>query len=103
MKRVLLLFSFLALVLAGVVSADRVPGACCPAGEAGKALQAHGHHQMDPAAHKAGGCCQKAEGAEAKGCCDKHGTDADAKGGCCEKHRAEGAKKGCCEKTGAAS
>jgi hypothetical protein len=121
MKRVLLLFTFIALVLAGVASADREPGSCCPAGEAGK-MQMQGHSE---AHHPAGRCCgpraestgdrmcmrgetgekgccaPRAEG-EQKGCCGdatcaKH---ENGQAGCCEK-KAEGQGKGCCAKAGA--
>jgi hypothetical protein len=120
MKRVLLLFTFVALILAGVVSADRPAGACCPAGEAGQA------QMQDPAdAHHASGtCCEpKAEGRTAgmcmggdegrKACCGDAGRKARcadgtcAKGqgngqeGCCQENGEGGAKAGCCQKKGA--
>jgi hypothetical protein len=124
MKRVLLLFTFVALVLAGVASADREAGACCPAGEAGKAqMQGHGdtHHTsgtccgpkaegqkgccegMAEKAHAdhAAGCCKKTgENGSTAGCCQKH-EGGEAKAGCCMKHEAGERKAGCCMKAGA--
>lgn len=80
MKRVLLLFTFIALVLAGVASASRDTGACCPAGAAGQAQMQHDGHG------KAGGCCAKM--ADGKGCCTP-GAEGDGA-------RPMGAKKACC-------
>lgn len=95
MKRVLLLVSFVALVLAGVASASGDAGACCPAGAAG---QAQAHHEMHG---KDAGCCAKM--AEGKGCCtpDAEGKKACCADGTCEmkSHNANGngeAKAGCC-------
>jgi hypothetical protein len=119
MKRVLLLFGFLAFVLAGVASASRDAGPCCPAGAAAEAqVHAQGHGD----AHKKDGCCgPKAEGERAamcmrgengpakccatdadntKGCCAEGACAMKQEAGrqCCEK-KAEGQEKaGCCQK-----
>jgi hypothetical protein len=90
MKRVLLLFTFVALVLAGVASADREAGACCPAGEAGQArMQGHGE-----AHHQAGTCGGPKAGAHVEGrqgCCETR-QDGDGKAGCCAKMGAHGGR-----------
>jgi hypothetical protein len=126
MKRVLLLFTFVALVLAGVASADRPEDACCPAGEAGQAaqMQAHGgaHHAVGkccgPKAEgqPEGMCMRSAQGEKAccggdaeagKACCEDgtcaccgEGVKAEghAQGGCCEKRGEPNTKAGCCQK-----
>lgn len=91
MKRALLLFSFVALVFAGVASASRDAEACCQAGETIHA-QAHtqGHGE---AHHKDGGCCEpKAGETKAGGMCMR-----GENGSTCCTPDAEGAKACCAD------
>jgi hypothetical protein len=120
MKRVLLLFSLVALVFAGVASASRDAGACCQAGETIHAqAQGQAHHKdggrCQPKAGEttSGGMCMRGENgptccapdAEGKKACCAEGTCATKhqhdEGGCCAKKDGAASKGGCCAKPAA--